>query len=890
MLAIKLTLYRTSGDSPIVRSLIRAAERGKQVAALVELKARFDESANIEWARRWRRAGVHVVYGLVGLKTHTKTALVVRDEADGIRRYCHIGTGNYNSKTARLYEDLGLLTCDPAIGADLTQLFNYLTGYGRNIDYERAARGAARSAPGADDLIQGEIDAAAAEPGRAASSMKMNSLVDAGMIDELYEASQAGVEIDLIVRGICCLAPGRARACPRTSGCARSSAATSSTRASTASPTGRRPGQPIHLIGSADLMPRNLDRRVEALTPVTDPELQARLRRGARRQPARRHAGLDARRRRRRWTRSPPGGDRRGPRRAAAAHGRPGRPAWPPRSSDDCRRRRRRRSPAECHSPLVPCRPWTQHCSSWRRRGARRRWGRGLARGRLGGSRPPPRRRRGRGPAAAAEHEATVRAAVDAAVDTVVKVAGERFGAQAEAGSRELASRQRTRSSARWASCAASWPTSSPCATPRSSGTWATCGSSCPGSPTSWPRCSASGPSSTARSRPACSEMAAVSARLADTTQSLRQALANPKARGQWGERMADDVLRAAGLVEGISYRKQSATAAGTIPDFTFLLPGGRVLHMDVKFPVDNYLRYLEAHADRERDQHAVAFVRDVRARVRELSGRVYIDPDDTLDEVLLFIPNEAVYAFVHQHDRDLVEVALRQKVVLCSPCTLFSVLAVIRQAVEQTQLQRTSDEILGCLAAFETQWGKFADALDKVGRSLDTVRRSWDDLSGTRRRQLERAARPGGRAAQPARGGPGRRRRRGRRRAGGRPCGRAAGPGARRRARLAPAGGGPVPTHRRRRRCGRDHRHHACGPGRRRGPTAGHGRRPPPPAPTGVGSRLTPRRSGLVPAIPASAGGPNRSVGNQFGTQNRSLRASAGRGQTADGRARTDP
>jgi DNA recombination protein RmuC len=175
------------------------------------------------------------------------------------------------------------------------------------------------------------------------------------------------------------------------------------------------------------------------------------------------------------------------------------------------------------------------------------------------------------------------------------------------------------------------------------------------------------------------------------------------------------------------------------VPDFTFLLPGGRVLHMDVKFPVDNYLRYLEAGSDRERDRHAVAFVRDVRARVRELSGRVYIDPDGTLDEVLLFIPNEAVYAFVHEHDRDLVEVALGQKVVLCSPSTLFSVLSVIRQAVEQTRLQRTSDEILACLAAFEHQWGKFSDALDKVGRSLDTVRRSWDDLAGTRRRQLER-------------------------------------------------------------------------------------------------------------------------------------------------------
>jgi DNA recombination protein RmuC len=175
------------------------------------------------------------------------------------------------------------------------------------------------------------------------------------------------------------------------------------------------------------------------------------------------------------------------------------------------------------------------------------------------------------------------------------------------------------------------------------------------------------------------------------------------------------------------------------VPDFTFMLPGDRVLHMDVKFPVDNYLRHLEATSERERDQHAIAFVRDVRARVRELSSRVYIDPDGTLDEVLLFIPNEAVYAFAHQHDRDLLDVALQQKVVLCSPSTLFSVLAVIRQAVEQTQLQRTSDEILACLAAFEQQWGKFSDALDKVGRSLDTVRRSWDDLSGTRRRQLER-------------------------------------------------------------------------------------------------------------------------------------------------------
>ena len=234
-------------------------------------------------------------------------------------------------------------------------------------------------------------------------------------------------------------------------------------------------------------------------------------------------------------------------------------------------------------------------------------------------------------------------------------------------------------------------------------------------------------------------EVAELGVRLADTTQALHRALASPQARGQWGERMADDVLRAAGLVEGVNYRKQAVTAAGTVPDFTFPLPGGRVLHMDVKFPLDNYLRHLEADGDGDRERYKLAFVRDVRARVRELSGRVYIDPDDTLDEVLLFIPNEAVYAFVHTHDRDLVEVALGQKVVLCSPCTLFSVLAVVRQAVEQAQLQARSDEILQLLGSFEAQWARFVDAMDKVGRGLDGVRRGWDELTGPRRRQLER-------------------------------------------------------------------------------------------------------------------------------------------------------
>jgi DNA recombination protein RmuC len=227
---------------------------------------------------------------------------------------------------------------------------------------------------------------------------------------------------------------------------------------------------------------------------------------------------------------------------------------------------------------------------------------------------------------------------------------------------------------------------------------------------------------------------------LAETTGHLREALASPKARGQWGERMADDVLRHAGMVEGVSYRKQTGIAGGSIPDVTFLMPGGRVLHMDVKFPVDNYLRHLEAATDAERDQHAKAFLRDVRGRVKELAARTgYIDADTTLDEVLLFIPNESVWAFIHERDPQLIDVALGQKVVLCSPVSLFAVLAVIRQAVEQTQLARTSNEILECLAGFGKEWTKFSESLDKVVRQFDTAQRSIEDLSGTRRRQLER-------------------------------------------------------------------------------------------------------------------------------------------------------
>jgi len=275
VLAIKMTLYRTSGDSPIVRSLIRAAERGKQVAVLVELKARFDEGANIEWAKALETVGVHVVYGLVGLKVHTKTALVVRDEPEGIRRYCHLGSGNYNSKTARTYEDIGLLTCDPDIGADLTQLFNYLTGYGRNVHYEQLLVAPHRARQGLLELIDGEVQSAAM--GLPASvTIKLNSLSDIQMIDALYAASQAGVDVDLIVRGVCCLVPGVPGLSDRIRVRSIVGRYLEHSRIYRFA-NGAGPGEPHILIGSADLMPRNLDRRVEALAPVDDPLLQARL-------------------------------------------------------------------------------------------------------------------------------------------------------------------------------------------------------------------------------------------------------------------------------------------------------------------------------------------------------------------------------------------------------------------------------------------------------------------------------------------------------------------------------------------------------------------------------------------------------------------------------------
>ena len=268
VLAIKQTMYRTSTqESPIIRALIRAAELGKQVVALVELKARFDEEANITYARELEQAGVHVVHGVVGLKTHAKISLVVRREAAGVRRYAHVGTGNYNPVTARLYEDMGLLTADPEIGADLTDLFNLLTGYSRQREYRRLLVAPEYLRPEMLELIRGQ----AREGGRIV--LKMNALVDPDMVDALYEASQAGAEIDLIVRGICCLRPGIPGL---------------SERITVRSLVGRylehsriyrfgERAEATHYIGSADLMQRNLDRRVEALVPVADPSLAARL-------------------------------------------------------------------------------------------------------------------------------------------------------------------------------------------------------------------------------------------------------------------------------------------------------------------------------------------------------------------------------------------------------------------------------------------------------------------------------------------------------------------------------------------------------------------------------------------------------------------------------------
>ncbi len=272
VLAIKMTLYRTSGDTAIVRALTDAAEAGKQVAVLIELQARFDEQNNITFARTMESYGIHVAYGLPGLKTHAKTVLVVRRDADGIRRYVHIGTGNYNSKTARLYTDVGLFTCDPQLGADLSDLFNSLTGVSRQRFYRRLAVAPATLRARTLELIDRET--AHAKAGRGGRIIaKMNALVDPEVIAALYRASQAGVEIDLIVRGICCLVPGLKG---------------TSERIRVISIIGRflehsrifcyaNGGNPEYYIGSADWMPRNFDRRVETMAPIDNPALHRGL-------------------------------------------------------------------------------------------------------------------------------------------------------------------------------------------------------------------------------------------------------------------------------------------------------------------------------------------------------------------------------------------------------------------------------------------------------------------------------------------------------------------------------------------------------------------------------------------------------------------------------------
>ena len=271
VLAIKQTLYRTSGPvSPIIRSLTRAAEAGKQVVAMVELTARFDEQNNINWAEVLEDAGVHVVYGTVGLKTHAKVTLVVREEAGGIRRYCHIGTGNYNRDTARVYEDMGLLTSDPALGADVGELFNSLTGYSRQARYRKLLVAPDSMRPAVLRLIRRETDRG--ETGRIV--IKVNNLVDPEMIAALCLASQAGVQVDLIVRSICCLRPGVPGL---TENIRVRSLVGRYLEHSRILRFGRDAKDSDYYISSADLMPRNLDRRVEAAVPIRAPELRARL-------------------------------------------------------------------------------------------------------------------------------------------------------------------------------------------------------------------------------------------------------------------------------------------------------------------------------------------------------------------------------------------------------------------------------------------------------------------------------------------------------------------------------------------------------------------------------------------------------------------------------------
>jgi len=271
VLAIKQCLYRTSGDSPVVAALVRAAEHGKQVAVLVEVTARFDEEANIGWARALEEAGAHVIYGLMGLKTHAKTTLVVRQEDGNVRRYCHVGTGNYNPKTARMYEDLGVLSSRPELGTDVTRFFNYITGFSQPPQYVELVTSPGGIRERVVECI--EEEAKAGTDGRIV--IKVNGLDDQVVIDALYRASQAGVPIDLVIRGICCLRPG----VPGMSETIRvRSIVGRFLEHSRILRFGGEADRPAHhYIGSADLRRRNLDRRVEAMVPVADPGAVAQL-------------------------------------------------------------------------------------------------------------------------------------------------------------------------------------------------------------------------------------------------------------------------------------------------------------------------------------------------------------------------------------------------------------------------------------------------------------------------------------------------------------------------------------------------------------------------------------------------------------------------------------
>jgi polyphosphate kinase len=272
VLAIKQTLYRTSGDSPIIEALIEAAEAGKQVLAVIEIRARFDEQANVRWARKLEAAGVHVVYGLMGLKTHAKLSLVIRDESQGLRRYCHIGTGNYNPKTARMYEDLGMLSSDVELTEDLTKLFNQLSGFAPQSTYSRLLVAPRTLRSGITERIDREIEnSKAGKP--SGIQFKLNSILDESFVAKLYEASQAGVKIELLIRGICAVQPGLKGI---------------SENITVKSVLGRflehsrifhfiNSGESEYWIGSADLMGRNLDRRVESLIRVDRKEHHQRL-------------------------------------------------------------------------------------------------------------------------------------------------------------------------------------------------------------------------------------------------------------------------------------------------------------------------------------------------------------------------------------------------------------------------------------------------------------------------------------------------------------------------------------------------------------------------------------------------------------------------------------